>query len=203
MTDTPEPRDEGGVPEAERLDGHSLAELSDYLDRGRSPADPAIEASPSAQHALAALSRLRAIAPRVLRTDAELFEPKDDSWVKRILDHIGVQAHAGRDIPLSHDQPGADLSISEGAVRALVRETGDDLDGLIVERTRLRGAIEDRDALVTVEIEVSAFEGTDVEALVEDLRRRVARTLALHTELQLDEIVVRVRHDDLTEEDDR
>lgn len=190
------------VPDAERLNGHSLAELSDYLDRGRMPRDPAIEASASAQHALAALSRLRAVAPRVLRNDADNLAPPTDSWVKRVLDQIGVQAHSGRDIPISHDEASAVLAISEGAVRALIREVGDEIDGVIVERVRLRGDIEERGAAVRVELEVSLFAGTDAEALVDELRRGVIRQLARHTELTVDDVAVAIRDDDLEEEPD-
>lgn len=188
--------------DAERIDGHSLEELSDYLDRGREPRNPAIESSPSAQHALSALSRLRDVAPRILRNDEKFFAPENESWITRILDQIGIQAHAGRDIPIAHDQAGAVLSITEGAVRGLVREVGDDIDGLIVERCRLRGEIDDPDAAITVQVEVSTFTSADTAAVVEELRLGVARALALHTELRIAEITVDVHEDDLSGERD-
>ncbi|MCU1483244.1 MAG: hypothetical protein JWQ19_4030, partial [Subtercola sp.] len=153
---TPEPPSPSPLDDA-TLDGHTVEQLSDYLDRGRQPRDPAIEASPAAQHALAALSRLRAVAPRIIAADAVYFAPKSENWISRILDQIGVQAHAGRDIPIPHDVPGAELSISEGAVRALVREAGDETEGLIVERTRLNGDVETLGAPVDVHVVVSTF----------------------------------------------
>jgi uncharacterized alkaline shock family protein YloU len=202
MTDTsPEPVSPS--PLDIHLDGHSVESLSDYLDRGRQPRDAAIESSPAAQHALAALSRLRAVAPRVIVADAEKFAPKNENWISRILDQIGVQAHAGRDIPIPHEVTGAILSISEGAVRALVREVGDNTEGLLVERSRLDGDVETLGSPVEVHVVVSTFEGYDTAAAVSDFQRRVVETLEKHTDLVVSNVTVRVHDTDLTDEDER
>jgi hypothetical protein len=185
------------------LDGHTVESLSDYLDRGRQPRDPAIEASPAAQHALAALSRLRAVAPRVIVADADQFAPKNENWISRILDQIGVQAHAGRDIPIPHDVAGAVLSISEGAVRALVREAGDSVDGLLVERSRLDGDIETPGAPVEIHVVISTFEDFDTASTVSEFQKRVINTLRVHTDLVVANVTVRVHDTDLTEEEGR
>lgn len=185
----------------EALDGHTVEELSDYLDRGREPHDPAIEASPAAQHALAALSRLRAVAPRIIAADAERFAPENENWIKRILDQIGVQAHAGRDIPIPYDVEGAVLSISEGAVRALVRDAGDQTEGLLVERVRLDGDIETPDAPVDVHVVVSTFEGLDESRVTADFTERAIEALRKHTTLAVKSITVRVHDTDLSAEE--
>lgn len=185
----------------QRLDGHTIDELSDYLDRGRQPADPSIESSPGAQNALAALSRLRAIAPRILELEAKTEKPRDDSWIQRILDQIGVQAHAGRDIPITHDEPGAELSISEGAVRAIVREVGDGLDGMLVERCRLEGDVDVPGEPVKVVISMSIFESADSQYVLERLRTGVLDALHTHTELTVSDVVIRVRDFELPDEE--
>lgn len=185
--------------DAASLDGHTVEQLSDYLDRGRLPRDAAIESSPAAQNALAALSRLRLIAPRILEAEAEARDVSDDTWIQRILEQIAVQAHAGRNIPIHHHSPDANLSVSEGAVRALVRETGDGIDGLIVERTRLSGDIEAVGASATVEVQVSFFSGVDQNQLIDTLRDGVVRALATHTELAVQEVVVTVHETELSE----
>jgi hypothetical protein len=200
---TPEPRPETGARPLEQddLDGHTIEELSDYLDRGREPRDPSIEASPVAQHALAALSRLRTIAPRILEAEAKARPPRNDSWIKRILDQIGMQLTAGRDIPIRSDAPNATLSISEGAVRALVREVGDGLDGMIVERCRLEGDVGEPGAPVAVTVEISVFVGTDSTAVTRTLRLGVLDALATHTELNVTGVTITVRDTDLTEDE--
>jgi hypothetical protein len=185
------------------LDGHTVESLSDYLDRGREPRDPSIESSPAAQNALAALSRLRAIAPRVLAADADHFAPENENWIKRILDQIGVQAHAGRDIPIPHDVPGAVLSISEGAVRSLVRDAGDATEGLIVERCRLDGDVETPDTPIDIHVVVSTFDGLDQAEITAEFSERVRDVLAEHTHLNIRDITVRVHDSDLSEEDGR
>lgn len=198
MTDySPSPLDE------ENLDGHTVESLSDYLDRGREPRDPSIESSPAAQHALAALSRLRAVAPRVMAAKADDFAPENENWIKRILDQIGVQANAGRDIPIPYDVEGAELSISEGAVRALVREAGDRTDGLIVERCRLDGDVETLGAPIRIDVVVSTFEGLDQDAVTSQFREYVRETLETHTNLTISSITVRVHDTDLSEDEGR
>jgi uncharacterized alkaline shock family protein YloU len=202
MTDTSQ--DPGNPsPLDTHLDGHTVESLSDYLDRGRQPRDPAIESSPAAQHALAALSRLRAVAPRVIVADADQFAPKNEHWISRILDQIGVQARAGRDIPIPHDVGGAVLSISEGAVRALIREVGDSTDGLLVERSRLDGDIETLGAPVELHVVVSTFEEFDTAAAVSAFQKRVVETLSRHTDLVVASVTVQVHDTDLTDEDER
>lgn len=201
MSDTP-PGAQSPL-DAAHLDGHTVESLSDYLDRGRQPRDESIESSPAAQHALAALSRLRAVAPRIIDADAEAeqFAPKHDHWIKRILDQIGVQAHAGRDIPISHNVPGAELSITEGAIRGLVREVGDDMDGVLVERCRLDGDIEIPGADVDIHVEISTFEGTDVAHVVTELHDKVQKAITLHADIQLRNVTVQVRDTDLNEDE--
>ncbi|MCU1543441.1 MAG: hypothetical protein JWM50_1306 [Microbacteriaceae bacterium] len=185
----------------EALDAHTVEELSDYLDRGREPRDPAIESSPAAQHALAALSRLRAVAPRVMAADAHRFAPKNENWIKRILDQIGVQAHAGRDIPIPYDVDGAVLSIAEGAVRALVRDAGDETEGLLVERVRLEGDVESPEAHVEVHVMVSTFDGLDEKRVTAAFSERALDALQKHTTLRITSITVRVHDTDLSAEE--
>lgn len=188
--------------DARNLDGHTIEELSDYLDRGRRPRNPAIESSAGTQNALAALSRLRAVAPKILEAEARAKPARDASWIKRILDQIGVQAHAGRDIPLSHELESAQLAISEGAVRAIVREVGDRLDGIIVERCRLEGDVATAEAPVTVVVDVSIYSDANAAETISALRDGVREALTVHTELRLAGIEVRVRDFDKDPEED-
>jgi uncharacterized alkaline shock family protein YloU len=208
MTDLPQQPAEsgGGSPlDESTLDGHTIESLSDYLDRGREPRDESIESSPAAQNALAALSRLRAVAPRILAADAEAesFAPANDHWVRRILDQIGVQAHAGRDIPISHDVEGASLSITEGAIRAVVREVGDGIEGLLVERCRLDGDVETPGAPIDIRVEISTFRGLDLGESTRLFRQRVEEAVSGHVELNISSVSVHVHDTDLSEEEGR
>jgi hypothetical protein len=200
MTDTSRNPANSSPLDGDDIDGHTIESLSDYLDRGREPRDPSIEASAAAQHALAALSRLRAVAPHVVAAGAEHFAPKNDNWISRILDQIGVQAHAGRDIPITHHAEGAILSISEGAVRALVREAGDLTEGLLVEKSRLDGDIESAGAPVDIHVVVSTFDDADPAAVIAEFQQRVLDILQQHTELVVTSVTVRVHETDLEDE---
>jgi hypothetical protein len=202
MTDFSEPAQSspGSALNDRALDGHTVAELSAYLDRGREPIDPSIESSPGAQNALAALSRLRAIAPKILEAEAEAAPPRNEGWITRVLDQIGVQAHAGRNIPLSHAAPTARLFLSEGAVRAIVREVGDDIDGLVVERCRLEGDVEQAGEPVVVNVRVSVFSDVDTGEVVKSFRGGVLKSLEMHTELNISDLIVQVRNAELHDE---
>jgi len=192
----------GSPLDAHNLDGHTIEELSDYLDRGRLPMDPAIEASAGAQNALAALSRLRALAPRILEAEAKAQPARDASWIKRLLDQIGVQAHAGRSIPISHHDPEAQLSITEGAVRAIVRAVGDEIDGVLVERCRLNGDVETAGAAVTVVIDVSIYADAEAGPVIAELRTQVEAALVRHTELNVSGVDIVVRDFDKDPDED-
>jgi hypothetical protein len=204
MSETPQPPandSQDSALDQQYLDGHTIEELGDYLDSGRTPRNESIESSPGAQNALAALSRLRHLAPRIIEAEAKAVKPRDESWIKRILDQIGIQAHAGRDIPFATDDERMNLSINEGAVRAIIREIGDELESLIVERCRLEGDADVNGAPVTVFVEVSLFEGSDASSAIAELRDNIRAALATHTELNVVDITVRVRRSDLEEED--
>src|SRR5690606_10365468 len=56
------------------LDGHTIEELTDYLDAGREPANSSIDSSAGCVLALDALERLRALTPALMARD-EAAEP--------------------------------------------------------------------------------------------------------------------------------
>ena len=85
-------------------------------------------------------------------------------------------------------------------MRALVREAGDETDGILVERTRLNGDIETPGSEVEVHVVVSTFEEVDVASVISEFERRVRDAVGTHTELSLNRVVVRVHDTDLTAE---
>ena len=176
-----------------QLDGHTIDELSDYLDRGRLPADPSIEASPECQIALRALERVRAISSSLFVEEAAS-DSGDDSWVSRILGNISLEAHAGRDIPVTHPDPAAHLLITEGAVRGMIRAAGDSVGGVIVGRCRLDGDVTVPGNAVRVHIDASVLFGERIPVAVQRIRQAVLRELSRHTELVVSAIDVTI-HD--------
>lgn len=174
--------------------GHTLDELSDYLDRGRSPADPSIDDSPDCQIALASLERLRSLSLRVVELDAETQPAASDSWVAGILSQIGLEAHAGRDIPMQHSNPDARLVITEGAVRGLIRTAGDSVGGVLVGRCRLDGDVTVPGAPISIALDATVFWGERIPDVVVRLREAIFTELLRHTELDVVAIDITV-HD--------
>ncbi|WP_378146261.1 hypothetical protein ACFJGV_01425 [Cnuibacter sp. UC19_7] len=175
----------------ERLDGHTVEELSDYLDAGRLPADPTIDDSAGCQIALAALERLRATSLSALDA-AESATPHDESWIRSVMADIAMDAHAGRDIPIPYPDPAVRLAITEGAVRELVRSVGDAQEGLLVGRVRLVGDVETLGAPVGLQITVTVRYGYEIPVVVAALRGAVRAALLHHVVLDVDDIEVTV-----------
>jgi hypothetical protein len=178
---------DANLPDDELIDGHTLDELSDYLARGRRPADPSIEDSAECRAALASLERLSRTTRDLLEEEAAR-APVDDTWVSRVLDGIRLDVRAGRRVPLALHPPldtGADLGLTEGALRALVRTVGDSIDGVIVGRCRLDGDLESLGAPVSVHVEISVRYGSPLVEVAAEVRAAVAAELARHAELTI------------------
>ena len=169
----------------DELDGHTIEELSDYLDRGYQPAIASIDQSSGCQIVLNALRRLRALSASLLEQEALAEQPRDDRWVQRILGQIGLEARAGREIPFQAPVTNASLGITEGAVRGIIRAAGDAVGGAIIGRCRLDGNVSVADEPIIVSIDLSVVWGTGIPAVVERIRAAVLRDLAIHTELNI------------------
>ena len=180
--------------EPEDLDGHTMDELADYLDAGRQPADPSIDASPGCRIALDALERLRRLGPALLDQDTAGEPQPDDNWVRSILDGIARDARAGRRIPFPVAEPDDDLGITEGAVRGLIRAAGDGVPGVLIGRCRLDGEVTTPGAPVRIEVEASVPYGLPISRLAERLRDEIGERLRTHTELNVTGIDI-VVHD--------
>ena len=178
---------------SDELSGHTFEELSDYLDRDRTPADPSIDGSPECQTALSGMQRLRRTHRALLRRDVLRESEREDSWVSSILQHISLEARAGRDIPISHPSPTARLSVTEGAVRGILRAAGDNVPGIIVGRCRLDGKVSEPGAPVTVRVDATVLEGENIPSLADRLREALYTALRQHTELAVEAVDITIR----------
>lgn len=185
------------------LDGHTIEELSDYLESGRTPPDPSIEGSAACLLALDSLQRLRDLTPDLIAADTAAEPAADDGWVSRILGDIVLEARSGRRIPLAAPTPDADLVITEGAVRGLVRAAENVVPGVLVGRCRFDGDVTHLGSPVRVLLDVSLLYGQPVPGVTARLRAEIADRLATHTALDvtgIDITVTDVRQRDRTEE---
>lgn len=165
------------------LDGHTLEDLSAYLDADRQPFDPSIEASATCQLALQAMERLRALSGPLLAADAADEPAADESWLRRVLAGIAMDARAGRRIPVRHPSPDADLAITEGAVRGVIRSAEDEVDGVVVGRCRIDGDLTSPEALVDLTVEASVRLGLPIPATADLLRTAIVARVRANTDL--------------------
>ncbi|AYG03136.1 Asp23/Gls24 family envelope stress response protein [Gryllotalpicola protaetiae] len=195
MTDPQSPYDPG-VTDAlnpANLDGHTIEELSAYLDAERTPTNFSIESSPGCQIALTALGRLRELTTHVLEVQAAAEPAPPDSWVRNIMDRIALEARAGRDIPIAHPAPTAHLTMTEGAVRGMVRAAGDSVSEVIVGRCQIDGDVTTPGAPITITVDISVAWGRSIPEASDRAREAIHLQLAKHTELNIDAIHITVQ----------
>ena len=187
MTDVPtsEPRDD--------LDGHTIDELGDYLDRGRLPRDESIESSPGCLIALDSLERLRGAAWAMLEVEASAEPERDSAWLGRVLGNISREARAGRDIPISHPDPAVALTVTEGSVRGLIRAAGDADGGALIGACTLDGDVTVPGEPITVSVTASVAWGRNLADVADGLRSAIGAALARHTELTIAAINVTIQ----------
>lgn len=174
----------------DEFDGHTLEELADYLDRGRTPIDPSIEQSPACRIALSGLERLRAMAERFLEQDAST-APPPERWIDDVLGRISLESRAGRRFPFSDLPAGVEAVVSEGALRGLVRAVGDSIPGLLTGRVRLH--LDDAAAALDLQVDVTVFYGTPIDDAATEFRRRIALVLPRHAPFAVGQLDLRVR----------
>lgn len=193
-------------------EGHSVAlecgktvdELSDYLAAGRLPYDPDIETCPECLNALDALERVGMLSRSLLEREARELPPPPANWFDRIMDVFRSEMRVGRSLPVQHPDPRVQITITEGAVRALVRSVGDEIDGLYIGRVDIDGDAEVPGAPVEVNIagtigwEQSVLDATAL------LRSAVYEALAQHTDLNVVAVNVTIEdvHDFANGEDE-
>lgn len=167
------------------LDGHTIAELSAYLDAERTPTNFSIESSPGCQIALRAFERLHELTAHVLEAQVAAEPAPPDRWVQGIMDRIALEARADRDIPISHPSTTARLALTEGAVRGMIRAAGDSVPDIIVGRCGLDGDVTVLGQPITITVDISVAWGANLPETAERARTAIHRQLVKHTELAI------------------
>ncbi len=172
--------------------GRTIEELSAYLESGRTPVDPHIESCPECLNAIEALERVGQLSRDLIADDAAHLPRPPQSWFEGILSAIHSELRAGRSFPIHHPDPRVTITVTEGAVRALVRTSADALDGIYIGRTEIIGDAETPGAPVQIELTASVAWGRSIPDLTASLRELVYRVLAQHTELNVTAVNVAV-----------
>ncbi len=175
--------------------GKSIDELSDYLSRERTPRDPEIETCPECLSALEGLNRIAQLSRDLITHDATLLPDPAESWFTNIIANIASEVRTGRSLPLHHDDSRVALSVTEGAVRTLVRSVGDEVDGVVIGRCDIAGDAETPHAPVEIMLTASLLWGLSAQETSHILRGRVHDALQKHTELNVTAINIEI--DDL------
>ncbi|MFF2345627.1 Asp23/Gls24 family envelope stress response protein [Pseudarthrobacter sp. NPDC058119] len=172
--------------------GHTLEELSLYLDTGEF-ADPAhLESCPECRNGLDSLRRLSAAGGELFASDLAAAGSGTDDWMKAILANLALELRPGRSIPLRSEDPADTLSETEGAVLALVRSVADRLPGAVAGKVRLDGDVTVPGAPVAVRLDLAVLFGHPLMPSAASLRQDLAAALARHTELNISAIDITI-----------
>ncbi|UOQ59401.1 Asp23/Gls24 family envelope stress response protein [Leucobacter rhizosphaerae] len=172
--------------------GTTIERLTEYLESGRTPVDRHIESCPECLNALEALERVGRLSRDLIADDAARLPATSDGWFERILTTIHSELRAGRSFPISHPDPRVHITVTEGAVKALLRTTGDSLDGVYISRTQIEGDAETPGAPVEINLTASVRFGIPLPELADELRALAHDTLLRHTELNVTAVNIAV-----------
>ncbi|WP_019481946.1 hypothetical protein [Arthrobacter sp. TB 23] len=172
--------------------GHSLDELEEYLWTGQSAAEQHYLRCPECQAGLAGLRSLQRLSGQLAAADTEQAGSADEPWLQSILGNLRLEMRSGRSIPLSSEYPEDAFFETEGSLLALIRRIGDDVDGATIGKCRLHGDITTPGADVMIEVNVTAFFGYPLPAMINSLRSRIAAMISTHSELNLTSVDVTV-----------
>lgn len=172
--------------------GYDVSALGEYLDRDCDPPIAAIDDNPECQAALDQLRRVRALSRELVDADARAQPPLPVEWVRGLLANLELDVRSGRDIPFGGDDPQARLSITEGAVREVVRGAGDAVPGVLVGSVRLIGDVMTAGTEIDVDVRISVALIEPIPDIAQHVRDRVATALLTHTELRVGRIDVTV-----------
>lgn len=180
--------------------GKTIEQLSDYLAMDRIPYDPTIETCPECLNAIHALDQVAQLSRDLLLDDAAHLPPLPSGWLDAILTNIHNDVRAGRSLPLRHPDPRVQLSITEGAVRALLRSVADQIPGTVIGKCQIDGDAEQLGAPVTINVTLSIAWGTPMTPTAHDVRQRIYNALTEHTHLNVTAVDVTIEdihgHDD-------
>ena len=121
----------------------------------------------------------------LIDADAAELPAPPESWFERIFTSIQEELRAGRSLPISHPDPRVQITVTEGAVRALLRDSGDAIDGVFISRTEIVGDAETLGAPVEINLTASVRFGTSIQHLTDEIREVAYAALAKHTDLNV------------------
>ncbi len=172
--------------------GHSLDELSNYLDTGEFRDPGHLERCPECQSGLASLRRLSDLGKELLDADIADAGHGTDGWMQKILSNLSLELRPGRSIPLRTDDPADTLTQTEGAVSALIRSIADTIPGTTAGRCRLHGDVARPGAPIAVDVQLAIVFGHPLESRARSLRHQLAAALAAQTELNITSIDITI-----------
>lgn len=168
----------------------TLEELSDYLASGCNPPREEIDSDPEARHALAQLRRLTKLTNELTMDTADVDD--ETPWWLNVLHNLSTETRTGRLVPLTTQVDGAEHFITEGAIKALIRDAGDAVPGALLGRIRFDGDIEQPQAPVVVDIDVTIKAHTVIPEAAEQIRHAALESLSHHSSLKVAAINVTI-----------
>jgi uncharacterized alkaline shock family protein YloU len=182
--------------------GKTIEELSAYLAADRTPSDPRIDTCPECLNALQGLTRVSQLFQDLIRQDVTDLPAPPENWFQDIMMNIHREVRSGRSLPLPHPDKRVDLSLTEGAVLALIRSAADAVPGLVIGTSRLDGNVEEPGAPIDVSVTASVVWNRPIPDATRTLRTRIYDALVTHTALNVTSVNITIKdlHQDTTDQ---
>lgn len=165
--------------------------INDYFDREDQTPDDKFEKDPHTSHVLQQLRRLRSLTAEFSEQAASRIETTPEWW-NQLTSMIVADARPGRVIPFDSAEPAHDLGVTEGALKALIRDASDTVDSCFVTRIELPDNITEPGAEITIMLRVTVAAGTKLLAAADAIRAAVCDQLEQHTTLRVAAIDVEI-----------
>ncbi|WP_166987282.1 hypothetical protein [Canibacter zhoujuaniae] len=166
-------------------------EINDFFDNAGEALQDRFESDPHASHVLQQLGRLRSLTAEVSKRSSAAIETSADWW-EQLTTLIIADSRPGRVIPLGKATESQELGITEGAVKALIRDASDAIESCLVTKIELPAEITEPGAQITVKLRASVASDVSVKPAADAIRAAVSKKLKTHTTLDIAAIDVQV-----------
>lgn len=156
--------------------GHTLEDLSAYLDRGRTPRVAAIEEDAECQALLASMAHASDVARALAAEDTRDAGDIADSWYDELILRVRDEVRSGKDLALGELDDSTRTTVTEGALREVVRRAGDLVDDVLVGSVSLDA---DADGIV-VRVAIGVVHGARMQERAGLVRSAVHDALSSH-----------------------
>ena len=174
----------------ESVGGFSLDALIEYALSDRTPVREDIESDVEAHRAVTQLQRLQRLMQEVLVQEGA--DAPESPWFHRVMHELRDEMGHGRTVPLGEPNAATSFTISEGALKSLIRAAGDAVGSAVIGRVTFTGDLSVAGVPIGIAIEAAVRARASIPDAAQQIRAAVERALHEHTTLTVGSVDVTI-----------